>query len=163
MSLVMFVIHDLEEIIWVEPVIKKHRKTILSRLPNGLKTKAEPMLDITSSQFAVAVWIEFIPLTFVIYLAAERGEYLGYLAFITIFFIHVFTHLGQSLLLRIYTPGVVSAVLVVLPFTSYVLYRMTNESLVSWNEVFVSIPFGLILIPIVLAGHKIGKKLVASG
>lgn len=161
MSLVMFVIHDLEEIIWVEPVVKKHKKYILNRLPNGLKTRVDAMLNITSSQFAVAVWIEFMVLTYVTYLAAERGEYLGFLAFITIFFIHVFTHLGQSLVFRIYTPGVVSAVLVVLPFTSYVLYRMTNESVVSWNEVFLSIPLGFVIIPIVLMGHKIGKKLVS--
>ena len=162
LSLVMFVIHDLEEIIWVEPVLRKQKSHILKRIPKGFVSLYEDMLNMTSSQFAVAVLLEFIILTVITFSAAEYGKYFWFLAFISIFFIHVFTHVGQSLLLKIYTPGVVTAVVLVLPFTSYTLYRMIDESLVSWNEILISIPFGVLIVPIVLIGHYIGRKLIPN-
>jgi hypothetical protein len=162
LSLVMFVIHDLEEIIWVEPSLKKNKHKILNRVPNSRRKSIGNMLDITSSQFAVAVLFEFVFLTVITFSAAEHGQYFWFLAFMTIFFLHVFTHLGQALLFKIYAPGVVTAILIVLPYTGYMIYRMTSESLVSWSEVLISIPFGVLIIPIVLMGHKLGKKLVPS-
>lgn len=160
MTLVVFFIHDLEEIIWVEPFLKKNRNKVIGRLPDKLALKLEHILTITSSQFSVAVLIEFIVLAVVTFSAAEFGYYLLFLSFVTIFLLHVFTHLAQSLLFRMYTPGVVSAVLLVLPFTVYMLLRLTQESLVTWKQVFLSIPLGLFIIPLVVFGHKVGRILV---
>lgn len=158
--IVAFVLHDLEEIIWVEPWIKKNRDKVFTKLPTLIKRRVEKIFNITSSQFAVAVLLEFIifiPFTFI---AAEHGNYFFFLAFNTLFFLHVFTHVGQTLYMRMYTPGVVSSVLIVLPYTLFLFNRLINEELVTWNEILWSIPVGVIWLPIVLLGHELGRKIV---
>lgn len=158
--IVAFVLHDLEEIIWVEPWIKKNRDKVFTKLPTLIKRRVEKIFNITSSQFAVAVLLEFIifiPFTFI---AAEHGNYFFFLAFNTLFFLHVFTHVGQTIYMRMYTPGVVSSVLIVLPYTLFLFNRLINEELVTWNEILWSIPVGVIWLPIVLLGHELGRKIV---
>ncbi|WP_054957341.1 HXXEE domain-containing protein [Paenibacillus dakarensis] len=158
--IVAFMLHDLEEIIWVETWLKKHKDDVIHKVPNRMKKSLEKMFDITSGQFAFAVLLEFIVFIPFTYLAAEHEVYFYFLSFNTLFFLHVFAHLGQSLYLKRYTPGVVTAVLCVLPYTLYMYNRMLSEELVSWSEVLLSIPAGLLMIPIVLLGHELGKKLV---
>ncbi|MCM3699347.1 HXXEE domain-containing protein [Paenibacillus macerans] len=102
-------------------------------------------------------FIIFIPFT---YMAAEKGRFFMFLAFNTLFFLHVFTHLGQSLYLKRYTPGVVTAVLVVLPYTTYLFSRMLAEKWVTWGEILLSVPVGFILAPYVLLGHEVGRRIV---
>lgn len=158
LGLVMFIIHDLEEIIWIKAIRAKGKAPILKRIPKPLTSVFDRLLDTTSAQFAVAVLLEMLVLTVVTFAAAEKSWYLGYLAFMTIFFLHVFTHIGQTILLRMYTPGVVTALLLVLPFTSYTLYRIVTSSPVTVNDVLISIPFGFLIVPVVLVGHAIGRK-----
>ncbi|MEJ8304004.1 HXXEE domain-containing protein [Saccharibacillus sacchari] len=158
LGLVMFVIHDLEEIIWIKAIRSKGKAHVLNRIPKPLVSMFDRLLDTTSAQFAVAVLLETLILTVVTFAAAEKGWYLGYLAFMTIFLLHVFTHIGQTILLRMYTPGVVTALLVVFPFTSYTLYRIVASSPVTTHDVLISIPFGFLIVPVVLIGHAIGKK-----
>jgi hypothetical protein len=83
-----------------------------------------------------------------------------FLSFNTLFFLHVFTHVGQSLYLRMYTPGVLSAVFITFPYSLYLFYRLITEELVTWGQVILSIPLGLIVIPIVLIGHEIGRRVI---
>lgn len=160
LSLIVFVIHDLEEIIWVEPFLKKNRALLKKRLPQTIFNKLQGKLDMTSSQFGVAVLFEFLILIPIVYAAAEYDTYFLFIAFNAILLLHVFTHLGQSLVLRTYTPGVVSAVIVVLPFTLYLFYRFLSNGLVTWSLIIISIPVGLLVIPIILFGHRLGKSLV---
>ncbi|OAB45532.1 hypothetical protein PGLA_03185 [Paenibacillus glacialis] len=158
--IVAFMLHDLEEIIWVEVWIKKNRNHVIRVVPTRLKKQLEKMFNITSGQFAFAVLLEFIifiPFTF---LAAEQGKFFIFLSFNTLFLIHVFTHVGQSIYLKMYTPGVVSAVIITLPYSLYLFYRLISEGLVTWGEVLLSIPVGLMLLPIVLLGHELGRRFV---
>ncbi|WP_160297230.1 HXXEE domain-containing protein [Paenibacillus sp. IHBB 10380] len=50
--------------------------------------------------------------------------------------IHVFTHLTQSIYLKCYTPEVVTGLLITLPYSIYLFYRMIIEELVSLKGVF---------------------------
>lgn len=156
--IVVFMLHDLEEIIAVEPFLNRRRELILKKLPERFKNQAGSMLTIGSAQFAFAVLLEFIVFIPFTYAAAEHGFYLAFLAFNSLFLLHVFTHVAQSVILRTYTPGVITAVIVVLPYTLYLFGRLLSMQAVTWGEVFVSIPLGLIVIPIVAAGHELGRK-----
>lgn len=158
--IVVFVLHDLEEIIWVEAWIKKNKSHVIHAVPNRFKKPFNKMFNITSGQFAFAVLLEFIVFIPFTYIAAEHEKFFVFLSFNSLFLLHVFTHLGQSLYLKMYTPGVISAVICVLPYTLYMFYRVLSEELVSWNEVLLSIPVGLLVVPIVLLGHELGRKLV---
>jgi NhaP-type Na+/H+ or K+/H+ antiporter len=59
-----------------------------------------------------------------------------------------------------YTPGVVSAVLVTLPYSAYLFYKLMTWELVTIKQILFSIPVGLLIIPIVLIGHELGRRIV---
>jgi len=158
--LVAFLLHDLEEIIWIGPWIRQNKSKVLQQVPRTVSRRLESMLRINSSQFGVAVLLEFVVFIPFVYIAAEYGQYFMFLAFNTLFLLHVFTHIGQSLYLRMYTPGVVSAVCITLPYGIYLFYRLLNEGIVTWAEVLVSIPVGLVVLPIVMLGHELGRRLL---
>lgn len=56
-----------------------------------------------------------------------------------------------------YTPGVVSAVFITLPYTIYLFYRMITWELVTIDHILLSIPLGLVVVPIVFVGHDLGR------
>lgn len=158
--LAVFIIHDLEEIIWIEPWFKKHYSKVSYTIPPTFQSMLHSMASITSSQFAVAVGIEFVLFIPITFLAAEYHQFLIFIGVNSIFFLHVFTHVGQSLYTKIITPGVITAFFIVLPYTVYLFYRLLHEGLIDWNLILFSIPIGLMIIPVVLVGHFIGKRIV---
>ncbi|MEY9091635.1 hypothetical protein ABH899_000234 [Paenibacillus sp. RC84] len=158
--LAAFMIHDFEEIIFVESWMNRNYARLRPRVPGPGQKLFKDMSNVKSSQFAVAVFVEFILFIPVTYLAAERGIWALFIGFNALLFVHVFTHLGQSLLLRSYTPGVVTAVAVSLPYSVYLFYRLLRDGAATWQDLLTCAPLGLLLLPVVLAGHKLGKKVV---
>lgn len=158
--LAAFMIHEFEEIIFVESWMKKNYQRIHKLVPSSFAKLLREMSGIKSSQFAVAVFTEFIVFIPVTYLAVEHHIYFLFIGFNALLFIHVFTHLGQSIYLKSYTPGVITGIIVVLPYSLYLFYRMLNEELVSIKEILLYAPSGLLLIPLVMLGHKLGKLVI---
>ncbi|MCM3550707.1 Uncharacterised protein [Niallia circulans] len=158
--LAFFMIHDFEEIIFVEGWAKKRYESVYQTIPSFYKPIFRIFNGITSSQFAFAVFIEFIIFIPVTYLAAEQQMFTWFLGFNVIAFLHVFTHVGQALLLRMYTPGVITAIIVILPYSLYLFYRLEMEYNIQINDLIASIPYGLTIIPIVAFGHLLAKTVV---
>ena len=120
----------------------------------------------STAQFTVAVLVIFL---FVSSSTMMANQYViqglfGNIYIFTImtlaFFLHAFTHIGQSVILRFITPGAFTSLIVIIPY-SLVLYRslLINE-VITWEVIFVCLPFCLLLIPIALLAHLIGKKAV---
>jgi len=155
--LAAFMIHDFEEIIVVESWMKKNYQRIHPLVPKSIGNLLREMSGVKSSQFAVAVFVEFIVFIPVTYLAVEHKHYVLFVGFNALLFIHVFTHLAQSIFVKSYTPGVVTGLLVVLPYSLYLFYRMLDQELVTMKQILLYAPTGLLVIPLVLLGHKLGK------
>jgi len=160
--LAAFMLHDFEEIIRIEPWWQKHRESIFKKVPKKFHKELQSFANMTSSQFAVAVCIEFIVFIPFTYLAAEKQMYTMFLGYNAVLLLHVLMHVGQALLLNKLVPGVVTAVFITLPYSLYLFYRLLNEHLIEFSDILLSIPFGLTLVPILLIGHKAGEKLVPS-
>jgi hypothetical protein len=160
--LAAFMLHDLEEIIRIEPWLRKNNAYILAKVPARFHKDLQSFSQITTPQFAVAVCLEliiFIPCT---YLAAEKGNYLMFLGYNAVLLLHVLMHVGQALYVQKWVPGVITAVGITLPYTVYLFYRLLNENVVDVSDLLLSLPLGLTLVPIVLIGHWLGKKLVPT-
>jgi hypothetical protein len=155
----VFMVHDLEEIITVESCMKRIASLQLRRVPKLLAPMVTRLTGITTAQFAAAVLLEFIVFLPITYVAAEKGIYYLFLSCNTIMFLHVFTHLGQSILLGRYTPGVITSVLVITPYSLVLFYRLLDQRIVSIGEVLWSIPAGLLVVPLVMSGFRLGKLL----
>lgn len=160
--LAAFMLHDFEEIIRIEPWYRRNYDRIICRVPLNLQQRVHSFSRVTSSQFALAVCIEFIVFVPFTFLAAERGNYLFFLGFNAVLFFHVFMHIGQALYMKMVVPGVVTAVMITLPYSIYLFYRLLNENLVTVTDILKSLPVGLLLIPIILLGHKMGEILIPN-
>ncbi|MWC28606.1 HXXEE domain-containing protein [Paenibacillus sp. MMS18-CY102] len=158
--LAAFMIHDFEEIIVIESWMKRNFHQMQDAVPAVFRRKLREMGNVRADRFAFAVALEFIVFIPATWLAAEREVYLFFAGFNVVLLIHVLTHLGQSLIVRKYTPGVVTAILVTLPYSVYLLYRMADAEVMSMNMIVKSLPIGFLLLPLIIAGHKLAQKIL---
>ncbi|THE11625.1 HXXEE domain-containing protein [Bacillus timonensis] len=163
---IMFILHDFEEIIMVERWMKRNSTKIYNILPERFADRVIKQFSMSTAQFAVAVLIIFL---FVSSSTVMANQYVNqglfgniYIFTITtlVFFLHAFTHIGQSFILRSVTPGAFTSLIVIIPY-SLVLFRslLVNE-VITWKIIFLCLPFCLLIIPIALLAHGIGKKVV---
>ncbi|MUG70259.1 HXXEE domain-containing protein [Paenibacillus validus] len=160
--LVAFMLHDFEEIIRIEPWFRRHQPSIYRKVPRRFRNTLDSFSRMTAPQFSVAVCLEFVVFVPCTFMAAEHGSYLLFLGFNAVMLLHVFMHIGQAVFVRMLVPGVVTSVLIILPYTIYVFYRLLSEKLITLTDIGLSLPLGLLLIPILLLGHKAGEKLVPN-
>ncbi|EIJ79870.1 hypothetical protein PB1_05877 [Bacillus methanolicus PB1] len=160
---ITFLIHDSEEIITMEKWVDSNIAYLYSVVPKRLQFVIESV-HLTTPQIAIAVFVEFIILffaTFMLLRSLCSGVWLIFFtALLTMLFINVFTHLGQCIAFRGYTPGVVTAVFVSLPYSLYLYYRLFKAKLINWRTVTISFFVALVLFPIVPFAHFIGRTFV---
>jgi len=123
---VVFIIHDGEELFTMPGWIVRHQQELdqLARM-NEIAAGMVRSLPTTTAQVAVA--IGFILLLFVVVTAGasmsrKRGFWLyAYASLLGVLFLHVFTHIAQAVLIGGYAPGVIGAVVAIIPGTLYIL------------------------------------------
>jgi hypothetical protein len=75
--------------------------------------------------------------------------------------LHAFVHVGQSVHLRGYTPGVVTAVAVVLPSSAYLYRRLFEAGLLDPGGAVLTAVAGLVVfVPVVVAARRLAARLV---
>jgi len=159
--LAVFMVHDLEEIIFVERSMTKLYPIALKKAPSFAAPLLKQMAGATSSKFAIAVLLEFIVFIPITYFAVERESYALFVGVNALMLAHVLTHAGQSIFLRAYTPGIATCPIIVL-YTIYLFYRMVAEGLVTMGQIYLYAPLGLFVIPLVLLGHKLSDVIIRS-
>ncbi len=162
----VFIIHDAEEIITAQKWMAENRGLLepLMKKYKFIKMAARSV-DLTREQMSVAVVFELIIIIIATISAASNiAPGIGLYFFAALngaFLLHVFSHIAQSYTLKKYTPGVITAAAVVLPYTLYVFHRFFYGGLLSLGAVLISLAAGAVLfLPIVLTGHYIGRKLI---
>lgn len=162
----VFLAHDLEEIVMLAPWLARHRSRLAElATKNRLARRLVASIDLTPAQFSLAVIFELV-----IILAATLWAFFeirpgaGFYFFLILLgamFLHVFTHLAQPILFRGYTPGLVTAVSLVLPVSLYLYRRFFQAGLINWTTIAWTVPLGgVILLPVILTGHALGRKLI---
>ena len=150
----------------LERWIQKHGVSIRRRLPERLANRIIAQFSMTTAQFAVAVLVIFAFVGGSTYLASQyvQGGPLGniyvFVVCTSVFFIHLFTHLAQSVFFRSVTPGAITSLFVILPYC-IVLYRaLFAHGVADWGVVARCLPYTLLVIPVVLFAHWVGKKVI---
>lgn len=163
--LVVFMLHDFEEIILVEYWMKRNKGKLNKVVPVRLLSIKDKVENTTTAQFSVGVaWIFFLLSCIVLYTTfslAQGGNFLVFVAALNVLFANVFTHVGQAIIVRGYVPGVVTAVLLLLPYTLYTYHRLLQEQ-IDWNLIGNSLLVSAILVPVIFIGLVIGKKLLPA-
>ena len=149
-----FLIHDLEEIVTMERFRREKRE----RFPKFLRN----VTAITTRQFILAVGVLFALTLLASDLATQSSRQMDLFTIgLAIFLVHVFGHVGQSLFLRTYTPGVITAVLVVLPYSLYGFHRLFTAQLIDGTSFTTVVLVGaLLFVPLVLAASQLGRLVI---
>jgi hypothetical protein len=146
---IFLTIHNLEE----APLMESWYKRLPMKIP----------LTITTRQFVIAVTFITVAgflLTYigVEYLASPTG-YLLVLGMQAILLFNAFVpHIATTIRFRMYSPGVITAVLIMLPFSFYLFRRAFAEDMLNWNQFCILLgiaPFGTAIIAFL--SLKIGK------
>ena len=115
---VLFIFHDMEEIIWLPGFIKKNREDIIKQYPIAEKLLSVYKKGMTTQAFALAVYEELIVLIAVCALVeltkAELAMGIWYGA-LTGFTAHLVIHILQSIAIKRYIPSLITSILTLLP------------------------------------------------
>lgn len=146
---IFLTIHNLEE----APFMENWYKRLPMKIP----------LTITTRQFAIAVTFITIAGFLLTYVGVEYlADPTGYslvLGMQAILAFNAFVpHIATTLRFRMYSPGVITAVLLMLPFSFYLFRRAFEENILSWNQFWIMLvisPFAVALIAFV--SLQVGK------
>jgi len=162
---VIFAVHDAEELVTMPRWLTSHRLELeqIAAL-NPLLEKMVHSLALTTPQVAIA--IGFLLFVFLVVTAGaarspRRGFWIyAYASLLGVLFLHVFTHVGQALLVRGYAPGVIGAVVVIIPGAIFIYRRLFAAQLLSWKSAVVTGLIGMgLFVPGVLLAQQIGRLL----
>ncbi|MGG1400812.1 HXXEE domain-containing protein [Bacillus salipaludis] len=159
---IIFMFHVLEEIITLESFITKFKNKVPRSFLAKLVLNMKKMLGANSSQFSFAVaWILLI-LTFITFITAFHlsmgNNFLLFIAVLNIFFLQAFFHIGQTFILRMYTPGVITAFVIVIPYSLLTYSCLFELGLIDRHLLFKSIPFSMVMVPIFLIGNLLRRR-----
>ncbi|QDQ02938.1 HXXEE domain-containing protein [Lysinibacillus fusiformis] len=163
---ILFIFHDFEEIIMIEKWLTLNRCRLYERFPKKIADRIVLQFSMSTAQFAVAVLFIFLFVSSSTIMAIQylnNGVALNLYFFIAVtlvFFIHAFTHIGQSILFRAITPGVITSVIIILPYSFVLYHSLFIHEIITWKIIFISLPFSVLIIPIILTAHWIGKRVI---
>jgi hypothetical protein len=148
---IFLTIHNLEE----APFMGAWYKRLPMKFP----------LTITTRQFVIAATFITIAGFIITYLGVEyMANETGYLLILGMQAILLFNafvpHIATTIRFRMYSPGVITAVLIMLPFSFYLFRRAFDEDLLTLNQFWImlgSAPFAVA--SIALLSLQVGKAL----
>ncbi|MCM3571479.1 HXXEE domain-containing protein [Neobacillus mesonae] len=161
---IIFIFHDLEEIITIESSMTAHKgnypKTNFVKLTLRMREK----LGSTAAQLAVsATWILLIT-SFIALMTARfssnGGNFLLFTAILNLFVLQAFIHIVQTIMFRGYTPGILTSLFLLIPYCLLTYYFLAEYGQMDWPLIFTSLPVSLILIPINLVGNLLGRYFI---
>lgn len=154
---IIFMLHEFEEIIFMEYWISKNKGYIAERFPKMSKRFLSRFENLSTSAFTVAVAEEFILLSIITIVSVKLNTYLLWLGIFMGFFVHLFIHFMQWIIMRRYIPSI---------FTTFISlgYCIISLSYIIRNNIFqikeillwTIIGFGIIAINLILA-HKLAS------
>ena len=162
---VIFIIHDGEELLTMPGWVASHQQE-LARLAAMSDVAAEMVRSLPKTTSQVAVAIGFILLLFVSVtigaaISGRRGFWLyAYASLLGVLFLHVFTHIAQAILVGGYAPGVIGAIVAIIPGALYLYKRLFEARLLTLKSSIITALIGFALfIPGAMLAHQIGRML----
>lgn len=149
---VFFMLHNMEE----APFMERWSKRLPVQFP----------LTLTTPQFTVAVTFLTIAGFLLTYVSLEwYPASIGYLLILemqAILLVNAFIpHLVTTIRFRLYSPGVLTAVGITIPFSVYLFQRAFAEHILTWGKFWLLLgiaPFAMVLLA--YGSLHIGKKIV---
>lgn len=125
--IVVFMLHDFEEIISVEHWAKK-KEFIIKEQPNRFKHWIYQFWNISSHSFAKRDVFVFLFVSMVVFLKVQFIDSTWmdaiFIVFLTLILLHNIAHIIQTVIIKTYTPGLYTTIGLVTPYTIYLFSRL---------------------------------------
>ena len=158
-----FVVHDAEELAIMPAWLSEHRAA-LSGLLQGMPAMGDGslLLHLDTGGIALAmgaILLLFVAVTAAAVSSAYKIALYAYALVLGGFFVHGFGHIGQALVWRGYTPGVVTALLVVIPASVFLYARLWRSRMLGPAEsVLLTAAGAALVVPAILLALSIGRR-----
>lgn len=153
--LAVFAVHDAEELATMHKWSAKQTEWLRERVP-GLSPRVLSALRVDAAHSATAIGLMGTVMAAASAAGARTGGRSGfYQTVLAGFGLHAVTHVGQSAVMRGYTPGVVTAPLVVAPYSCWVWSQLKRAGAVRETSSLSTAKTAL-LFPAVIGGVHIG-------
>lgn len=124
---IVFMLHDFEEIITVENWSQKTNH-LVKNTNNNLKLLIWMFWNINSHSFAKRDVFIFLVSSSIVFLKVQfidnNWTAVLFISFLWFVLLHNLVHIIQTIILKTYTPGLYTAVFLVTPYTFYLLNRL---------------------------------------
>lgn len=161
---IIFIFHDLEEIITIESSMAANKDNYPKTNFVKLSFKMREKLGSTAAQLAVsAAWILlFISFTAVmtVHFSSNGGGFLLFTAILNLFVLQAFMHIVQTIMFRGYTPGIITSLLLLIPYCLVTYYFLVESGQMDWHLLFTSLPVSLVFILVFLVGNLLGRYFI---
>lgn len=159
---ITFMLHDFEEIIFVESWFKRNYAKVEPKVPERMKPVFKDLSETTAARFSIPVLMQLLLYIIACFLAVEMQFLDLFLGLNVVFFLHIFTHIGQSVLFQTYALGVGSAILITLPYSIYLFYRLVEGHFIRFGDFLYDLPYGILTVVIIWVGHTIAPKILPN-
>lgn len=117
---IIFIFHDFEEIIFMQPWISKNKNYLSKRFPRLSERLLSHFVNITTSSFALGVAEEFILISVITLVSYATNSYSLWFGLFIAFTLHLIIHCFQALLLKKYVPAIATTI-ICLPISIYII------------------------------------------
>lgn len=156
--LIIFMLHNFEEIIMIERWFNESYPRIRERIPSFAKKELDKFGTMTSAQFSAAVCVIFIVASALILITITTKQYYLFIGLNIFFALNIFTHPVQSIFLRSYVPGVWTTLLIIIPYNILFFYQLHLKGILNAGTLLNALIVTILLIPVLLISHKIAEK-----
>jgi hypothetical protein len=150
-------IHDFEEIIFFKLWINKNKNYLTEKFPKIAHRLLPHFGNISTSGFALAVAEEFVLLSLINLGTVMFDNYILWLAAFMGFFVHLFVHIVQWLILKRYIPGIYTSFFALI-YCGYTFYIILTDNIFQASEIVAWTMIGLVIVGVnLLFAHKLAK------
>jgi len=153
---IVFMIHEFEEIIFMKWWIDKNKAHVLNKYPKLGKQVFGQFDALSTESFSLIIAEEFLIVSLIVVYSSFTSNYDLYTGLILAYSIHLLTHLVQSIVLRSYTPAIITTILTGI-FCAYAFFEIRNADLLTFNRTLI---YTIVLTVIVFLNLKIMHGLV---
>lgn len=150
----IFIFHDMEEIIGMSTFLKKNKDLLEEKYPMIIKQYK----DFSTEGFAFAVYEELIIcmiLSALVFFTDIKVFYFVWLGVFIAFIFHLVVHIIQSLILRKYVPAIVTSILC-LPVSIFVIKISLDPINSGFNYIWMILGFIMVFVNLILIQRAIG-------
>jgi hypothetical protein len=156
--IIIFMLHNLEEILSIERWFKHIYPRIMDRVPAFAQKELKKFENITAAQFAMVVFLLSIVFAALFLIAVMTDQYFIFIGLNFLFAVNIFTHPLQALFLRSYVPGLWTALTLIIPYYILFFFHISKTEMLTLNTLLGTFVVMVLLIPVFLLSHKIGEK-----